>query len=274
MLSKWQPLHFIGRNQNQNMLQLSYNELGAGMPLVLLHGFCESKAIWADFAPSLALHCRVICVDLPGFGESALDKENCSMEAMAEAVAELLSSLQISHCVMIGHSLGGYVALAFAEKHANMLLGLGMFHSTAFADKPEKQENRNKTMAYIQAHGVAAFIKPFVPALFFHTSRKKLEKTIDSTIQIGLQTNIDTILAVTVAMRDRVDRTQVLENLQIPVLYIIGKQDTAVPFEMSLAQIQFPKNCMVQILNHTGHMGMFERKKETLLMIESFCRMV
>ncbi|MEY3451054.1 MAG: hypothetical protein RL711_879 [Bacteroidota bacterium] len=258
----------------KNMSQLSYNELGAGMPLVLLHGFCESKAIWNAFAPSLALHYRVICVDLPGFGESDLDKENCSMETMADAVASLLKSLQISHCVMVGHSLGGYVALAFAEKHAKMLLGLGMFHSTAFADKPEKQENRNKTMAYIQEHGVPAFIKPFVPALFFHTSRKTLEKAIDNTIQIGLQTSIDTVLAVTVAMRDRKDRTQVLADLNIPVLYIIGKQDTAVPLEMSMAQIEIPKNCMVQILNHTGHMGMFERKKETLLMIKNFCEMV
>ena len=103
---------------------------------------------------------------------------------------------------------------------------------------------------------------------------KRLEKEIEATIQIGLQTKLETVLAVTKAMRDRVDRTHVLENLKIPVLYIVGKQDSAVPFEMSMLQIQIPANCVVQILNHTGHMGMFERKKETLQMIDGFCKMV
>jgi pimeloyl-ACP methyl ester carboxylesterase len=256
------------------MSLLSYNDFGAGMPLVLIHGFCETKAIWDNYAPTLSLQYRVICIDLPGFGESALDADHCSIESMADEVAHLLNTLQITHCVMIGHSLGGYVSLAFAAKYAKMLLGLGMFHSTAYADKPEKQENRNKTMLYIQEHGVPAFIKPFVPALFFHTSRKRLEKEIEATIQIGLQTKLETVLAVTKAMRDRVDRTHVLENLKIPVLYIVGKQDSAVPFEMSMLQIQIPANCVVQILNHTGHMGMFERKKETLQMIDGFCKMV
>lgn len=256
------------------MSQLAYNELGSGTPVILIHGFCETKAIWDNYAPQLASKYRVICVDLPGFGESELDAENCSIEYMAEKVNQLLNDLRISHCVMIGHSLGGYVSLAFAEQFSEKLLGLGMFHSTAYADKPEKKENRNKTMAYIQEYGVHAFIKPFVPALFFHTSRKTLEKEIETTINIGLQTKIETVLAVTKAMRDRLDRTHVLAALKVPVLYIVGKEDTAVPFDMSMAQIQIPKHCVVQILTHTGHMGMFERKKETLQMIEGFCEMV
>jgi pimeloyl-ACP methyl ester carboxylesterase len=256
------------------MSSLAYNESGAGLPIILIHGFCETKSIWDDFAPGLAINYRVICIDLPGFGESKLEVEKCSMEYMADEVAALLHSLKISHCVMVGHSLGGYVGLAFAEKYDHMLLGLGMFHSTAFADKEEKKENRNKTMGYILEHGVPAFIKPFVPALFFHTSRKRLEKEIDTTIQIGLQSKIETVLAVTKAMRDRKDRTHVLENLNVPVLYIIGKEDSAVPFDMSMKQIQLPKHAVVQILNHTGHMGMFERKKETQQMIENFCKLV
>lgn len=262
------------QNKRIYMSQLSYNELGAGMPVILIHGFCETKAIWDDYAPTLALNYKVISIDLPGFGESELTTASCSIEYMAEEVAQLLHSLKISHCVMIGHSLGGYVTLAFAEKYPSMLLGMGMFHSTAYADKPEKQENRNKTMAYIKKFGVPEFINPFVPALFFHTSRKRLEAEIKKTIEIGLQTKLETILAVTVAMRDRIDRTHVLENLDIPVLYIIGKQDSAVPFELSMAQTEIPKHCIIQLLNHTGHMGMFERKKETLQMIDGFCKMV
>lgn len=249
---------------------LAYTEQGTGFPLVLIHGFCESKKIWQHFMGPLSRHYHVIAIDLPGFGESTHDVRYYSMEAMADAVCQLLVKLDIKKCVMVGHSLGGYVSLAFAEKYGDMLSGMGLFHSTAYADTEEKRQNRNKTIDYIERHGVEAFIKPFVPPLFFMRNRQRLEAEIALMTEIGLETPLETVLHVSKAMRDREDRSELVANLTIPVMYIIGKEDGSVPFEFSIKQCSLPKRSVVYIFEETGHMGMFERAPETLKAVEGF----
>lgn len=249
---------------------LAYTEQGSGFPVVLLHGFCESKKLWQHFTGPLSTHYRVIAIDLPGFGESVNDVRYYSMEAMADAVCQLLVQLNVKKCVLVGHSLGGYVSLAFAEKYVDMLSGLGLFHSTAYADTEEKKQNRNKTLDYIERHGVAAFIRPFVPPLFFMRNRQRLETEIAMMVEIGLETPLETVLHVTKAMRDREDRSEMLAQLDMPVLYIIGKEDGSVPVELSMKQATLPKKSVVYIFEETGHMGMFERAGETLKAVDAF----
>ncbi|MDW8296538.1 MAG: alpha/beta hydrolase, partial [Raineya sp.] len=114
------------------MQSLAYIEQGTGKNVVLLHGFCESKEIWKDFLPELAKNFRTIAVDIGGFGESAnLLPQPCTMETLAEQVFALLKELQISQAAFVGHSMGGYVALALAEKHPEIIEKLCLFHSTA-----------------------------------------------------------------------------------------------------------------------------------------------
>ncbi|MBY0425744.1 MAG: alpha/beta hydrolase [Cytophagales bacterium] len=251
------------------MSQLAYTDSGNGIPLVLLHGFCESKELWTEFSIELSQYFRVITVDLPGFGESTQLKIT-QMETLAESIYALLEDLRITKCVMVGHSLGGYVSLAFAESHPDYLLGLGLFHSTVFADPEEKKLNRNKTIEFLKANGVPAFIEPFVPGLFYPKFRKNHADAIHKLIDIGLKTSASAIIATTEAMRDRKDRSEVIKSLNVPVLYIIGKNDNAVPLESSLLQIALPQTAHVLILDDTAHMGMFERKKETFQFLKGF----
>ncbi|MFL5728399.1 MAG: alpha/beta fold hydrolase, partial [Cytophagaceae bacterium] len=129
---------------------LHYTESGRGKTIVLVHGFCESQEIWKKTQAALSAHYRVICPDLPGFGKSPLKVKDISIAYYAEMIKELLAFLNVEKCCMIGHSLGGYITLAFAEKYSAMLSSFGLFHSTAFADSPEKKENRNKTIQFIQ----------------------------------------------------------------------------------------------------------------------------
>ncbi len=251
---------------------LAYTERGNGETLVLIHGFCENKAVWDDFIEPLSKNYRVITLDLPGFGDSLNDVRFYSMEAMADAVYQLLVQLEVKKCVMVGHSLGGYVTLAFADKYADMLLGIGLFHSSAFPDSEEKRQNRNKVIDYVERNGVEAFIRPFVPPLFFMRNRERCEKDIQKMIDIGLETPLETITHVTKAMRDREDRVPLLNTLSFPVLFIVGKEDGSVPLEYSLQQIQLPKRSVVYFFEETGHMGMFERKEETLKAVDAFVR--
>lgn len=253
------------------MQNLAYTEKGKGSVVVLLHGFCESKEIWNDFINELSKYFRVIAMDLGGFGESANAlPEPCSMEIMAEQVIQTLQSLQVSQASFVGHSMGGYVALALAEKYPAMVEKLCLFHSTAFADSPEKKENRNKVIEFVQKAGVEAFISNFVRPLFYEGRWQELQQEIHFLEEIGKKTPLKTIVSVLGAMRDRKSSLDMLTNAKFPILYIIGKQDTAVVWESYQEQLRKIPNAQTLILDNTGHVGMLERPQETLETLKNF----
>ncbi len=243
---------------------LAYTQLGEGKDLLLVHGFGESKQMWKDFVPVLATHFRVTALDLGGFGESQdLLPLPCSLEALAEQVDALVRHLEIEKFAWVGHSLGGYVGLAYIEKYAHKLTALSLFHSTALADTEEKKKIRENVVNFIDKNGVAPFIENFVAPLFFETRHQELETSIAFIKNIALCTPKATLIEVMRAMRNRPDRTELLANANFPVQFIIGRQDNSVPFDSYAAQIVLPKNVDVQVLDQTGHMGMFERPELT-----------
>lgn len=250
---------------------LSYKEIGQGPVVVLVHGFCESNALWNDIADGLSANYRVVLPDLPGHGESPIfDKESYSMEYFADKLLDLLKALDIKKCVVIGHSLGGYVTLAFAEKYPTYLNGFGLFHSTAFEDSDEKKRNRDRTVEFIGKNGMDTFADSFVAPLFYPKTRVQMAKAIENMKNICRNTSSDAVIATTIAMRDRKERIDVLEKAEVPVLFIIGKEDNAVPLEKSLEQCYLPANHDVTILEEAGHMGMFEKQEEACTVLATF----
>ncbi|QHT68267.1 alpha/beta hydrolase [Rhodocytophaga rosea] len=250
---------------------LAYQLSGKGYPVVFLHGFCESKQVWENFAPNLQETFTTLIPDMPGFGESTGNTHYTNVEEMAGEVAKLLATLSINSCVIVAHSLGGYVALALAEKHPLLVKGLCLFHSTAYADSEEKKHTRNKTADFIEKNGLEPFAESFVPPLFFKGKRETLAPDMEKARQMVIQTPKETAVAVTKAMRDRPDRTQVLKEANYPVLFIAGREDEAVPLEAAKSQFFLPKRSIVHILPETAHMGMFERPRETVLIVSQFC---
>jgi pimeloyl-ACP methyl ester carboxylesterase len=253
---------------------INYSDTGSGIPVVFLHGFCESKEFWNDFKDSLSSKFRIICPDLPGFGESPLRKKEITIEYMADKVHDLLNHLGIDKCIMIGHSMGGYVTLAFAEQYAESLTAIGLFHSTAFPDSQEKRKARNKTIEFIEKHGPQAFADSFVAPLFYEPNRQRLKETIEWLKSVVAGTSPEGIIAAVKAMRDRKNRTEVLSNIKVPVLFIIGEQDSAVPLDASLEQASMPNKAVKHVLSGCGHMGMFEKPEETLKIVEDFLSVV
>lgn len=251
---------------------LSYTDLGKGHTVVLLHGFCESKDVWQDFQERLSKHFRVITPDLPGFGDNSPLESDITMEGMADSLHTLLKSLHTGRCTLIGHSMGGYVSLAYAEKYPEMLNGLGLFHSTAYPDAPEKQETRDKVISFLERNSVESFIEGFIAPLFYFKNRKYLQEEIQLVTEIGKRTPLSTAIHVTRAMRDRRDRTNVLQKVNFPVMFIAGREDQAVNFKASQKQFFMPAQATIHVLPETAHMGMFERKEETLAMCEGFVR--
>jgi len=252
---------------------LSYTASGKGNAVVLVHGFCEDLTIWSDYAQRLSADYHVIVPDLPGFGKSSPELgEAVNMEYYARRVHEVLDIALTNQeqVTFIGHSLGGYVALAFAELYPERLNGIGLFHSTAFADNEEKKQSRDKVAQYIQDKGVGAFTDSFVEPLFYAGNRMRLKEEIESIKQQARLTSKEGAVAATLAMKDRPDRTAVLKESKVPVLFIAGKKDTSVPLEKSMDQFYFPAKSLVYVLDNVGHMGMVEEKEECFTVVKAF----
>jgi len=243
--------------------------VGSGSTVVLLHGFLEELSIWNDISQKLSLTNQVIAIDLPGFGKSGSISETHSMNLMAEVVNEILLSECVSVCIIIGHSMGGYIALAFAELFPKKISGLVLFHSQASADDCEAKKNRDRTIEIVN-NNHSKFISSFIPLLFTETNVGKYKVEIEHLTKVSLQTKDEGIIASLRGMRDRKDHIELLKELKIPILFIVGKQDSRIPLEKINQQISLPRISEALILDNVGHMGFIEAKDITFASIASF----
>lgn len=249
--------------------RIAYCDEGQGSPVVLLHGFTESMEIWEDFMSVLAESNRVICIDLPGHGQSECVAEIHSMELMAEVVKKVLDILKVSRAALLGHSMGGYVALAFAEKYPEFLSGLCLFHSTATADTPEARTNRNRTIEFVKQHH-SSFISTFIPELFAPASQDLFKEQISHLVASARRMTPEGIIAAQYGMRDRSDQTAVLRDTHYPVLFMLGKLDNRIPYESTLKQVALPEDAVLLSLGGVAHMGYIEARDKTLYALRVF----
>lgn len=231
-----------------------HQESGTGQPLILLHGFCETSDIWNEFVPRLSDRFRVICPDLPGFGKSKILKTPFSIGDVAAEIALWMRELDITRSVLVGHSLGGYVTLAIANKHEEMLAGIGLFHSTALSDTEEKKLNRNKVIDFVTRNGVKPYIDTFVPGLFYDKNSPVMEKVSE----LLSKASPEALTAYLAAMRDRPDQTVLVARFPKPVLFLCGDKDELISVESVQKQAKTAQKGTLRILQETGHMGMFE----------------
>ncbi len=249
--------------------QISYKEKGAGNAVVLLHGFTESAAIWDFFAENLADSFRVITIDLPGHGHSECIGEVHPMGQMGEVVKTVLDHLNISEAVVIGHSMGGYVALAMARVYPKLFRGLGLFHSTSLADSEESREAREMAIkAIIEDH--QGFLFGFIPELFAPEAREVLATEIEELIAGANKMSKKAVIAAQEGMKTRSSSLDVLINAKFPVMFIAGQKDSRVPFENIWVQMALTEEAHSLILRNVGHMGFLEAKQHTFDFTKAF----
>lgn len=238
---------------------------------MLVHGFGEDSRIWDHQKTLLEKKYHVIVPDLPGTGGSTLPTDEVlSMESMAKDVKAVLDAEQIDRCVLLGHSMGGYVTLAFAELFPSYLSGFGLIHSTAAADTEAKKEARRKGIDFINANGAGAFLKTTIPNLFSGEFRQSQPGVVEDLIERGQALSAEVLIACYEAMMARPDRTPVLKTATVPVLLFIGGQDQAVNPEDALQQATLPSVCQVHFSPTIAHMGMYEAPEELNRQINSF----
>ena len=240
-----------------------YRVTGNGKPVVLLHGFGEDGNIWNAQVAYLKDRFCLIVPDLPGSGGSEMIKD-MSIVGMAEVIKAILAEEKTVECCMLGHSMGGYITLALAEKYPALLKRFGLVHSSAFADSEEKKIARSKSIAFIKNIGAYQFLKTSIPGLFKGSDGSKpSDPYIYDLIEKGNNFSPEALIQYYEAMRNRPDRTEVLKNFIGPILFVMGEYDTAAPFQDSLKQCYLPHMAHVHILRNSAHMGMLEETVKT-----------
>ena len=243
----------------------------AGDCLMLVHGFCEDRSMWEHWLSKLVAEYRVIVVDLFGFGESELLEDWQIVEA-ADLMAAVLEVESVMKTVFVGHSLGGYIGAAFAEKYGDLLNGLVFFHSTSYADSVEKRADREKLIGFIGRYGTKPFLKAFFKKLLLPDFVKRKPTVLADLKKRAARYAPNVLTTATRAMQLRPDRSVVLATLACPVAFIIGKQDVFVPYEQNLRECYLAKVGSVHLLEEVGHAGMFEASEETLGIVMDFVR--
>jgi pimeloyl-ACP methyl ester carboxylesterase len=256
-----------------NKLTLSYHVYGNGVPVILIHGFAETHSIWKNQIEYLGNYCKLIIPDLPGSGESLLANtcaKKLTIEELAESVFSIINNENIEQCIMLGHSMGGYVTLAFAEKYPEKLKAFGFVQSTAFADNEEKKQVRNKAINVMEAYGGYTFLKTATPGLFADEFKAAHKYVVDELVEAGKSFETKNLQQYYYAMMQRPERTSVLKNNKLPVLFVIGEEDIAAPLQDVLKQVYLPDIAYIYILEKTGHMSMLEAPEKLNTILENF----
>jgi len=256
------------RYRNAN---ISFTDQGKGKAVVLLHGFLGSAAIWQGLTEDLSRSYRVIAIDLPGHGHSDCIGYVHSMDRMAKAVKAVMDHLRLKKYVMIGHSMGGYVTLAFADLFPDNLKGFCLFHSTAYPDSDEKKVDRLRAIQVVKANK-SVYTKNTIRNLFAQKNLRYLKEEIAFAYGIAKQTSQQGIVAALLGMRDRPARDLILGMVHYPIMMVIGEHDNVLAPEPLLEQSQFIKNPTVLYLEHDGHFGFLESPRQVAKEMRKFLR--
>jgi pimeloyl-ACP methyl ester carboxylesterase len=253
--------------------KLTYSVYGRGKTIVFIHGFGEDYTIWNKQVDYLQSNFKLIVPSLAGTGESSL-YNNLSIESMAQDIKAILDAENTDQCIMLGHSMGGYITLAFAEQYPALLSAFGLIHSTAYADSEEKKQARKKSIDFINQNSATEFIKATIPNLFGEKFKQLYPEKVNELIEQGKQFSKETLVAYYNAMIDRKDRTHVLKQSTVPVLFFIGEEDKAVNPADAIAQTALPTVCHAELIKDIGHMGMWEATEQLNHTIDKFIQFV
>ncbi|UOK43303.1 MULTISPECIES: alpha/beta fold hydrolase [Flavobacterium] len=239
--------------------KIAYSESGKGTAVVLLHGFLENATMWDFYVAEFAKKYRVITIDLLGHGQTECMGYVHTMEDMADAVHAVLHELRIRKAFFVGHSMGGYVSLAFAELYPDNVKGLVLLNSTSRADSDERKLNRDRAIIAVKQN-YSAFISMAIANLFSEENRDRLTEEIEYVKVEALKTPLQGIVAASEGMKIRKDREVILHFAPYPILLILGKKDPVLIYEDNLEQIE---GTNVQLVSFSGgHMSHIENRDQ------------
>lgn len=251
--------------------KIRYTSTGKGRAVVLLHGFLESLEVWYGngFAQELSKRYRLIAIDLPGHGKSDCLGYVQTMERMADVVKDVMDECGLRRYVIVGHSMGGYVGLAFAEKYSAHLSGLCLFHSTARPDSDAKKLDRDRAIRIVKRDPIK-YTRALIENLFALANVRYLKKEIAWLRKIASRTKKQGIVACLEGMKIRPGREVILKFSEFPIQIIAGTRDNLIPYDSLVEQAALNPAIRLVTLERTGHMGFIEAKAITLKKVAAF----
>ncbi len=250
---------------------VTYTDSGKGRVVVLLHGFLGSSDIWEKTIAALSTSYRVIAINLPGHGGTDCFGYVHTMELNARCVKAVMDHLRLKKYVIVGHSMGGYTALAFAEMFPDNVKGLCLYHSTAYADTEEKKRDRTRSVKVVKANH-RIYTSEVIKNLFADKNKKYLKQEIAFAQKIASTVSKQSVIASLEGMKDRPNRDLVLGMVQYPVMMVIGEHDRSLPAAQLLEQSELLKNKHLLYLEHDAHMGFLESPMASNIALKKFLR--
>lgn len=247
--------------------KISFTDSGKGTAVVLLHGFLENSSMWHYFVPHFNKKNRVVTIDLLGHGNTESMGYVHTMEDQAEIVRAVLNHLKIKKAIFVGHSMGGYVALAFAELYPDFIKGLVLLNSTSLADSDEKKKNRDRAIKAVKKDYIT-FVRLSIANLFSEEKRNVLIDEIEKVKIEALKTPLQGIIAALEGMKIRIDREVLLHFSYYPKLLILSRKDPVLIYEETIKQTE---NTEVELVSFPdGHMSHIENRAEILTILMDF----
>ncbi len=250
-------------------VNFTYKDKGKGPVVIFLHGFLENQSMWTGLVESLPKSYRKITIDLPGHGDSGNLGYIHTMEEMAEVVKALFDHLKLKKAFLAGHSMGGYVGLAFAEKHPELVRGIILMNSSARADSDSKKKDRSRAIKVVKQNH-KSFIRTAIPLLFRPKNRRTMREVVNVVKAEALKTSQQGVIAALEGMKVRPDREVLLHFAPYPFLFIAGKNDPVFPFEV--LQDQLEAHRVTACITENGHMAHLEDEETVVKAIKEFLR--
>jgi len=250
--------------------RIHYSDSGEGTPVVLLHGYLESSEVWNGFAEKMLERFRIISVDLPGHGLSDSYGATHTMEFMATVVKELTDSLNLRKVFLTGHSLGGYVTLAFLDFFPDSLSGYCLFHSHPFPDNPETIGKRMREIVMVQEGKKEMMYPENIIGMFARSNLELFSDTVQRSKEIASGINGKGIIAILNGMMARPSRLSLMEEGRVPCLWILGAMDNYIACETVQTRVKLPSNARVMVLEKSGHMGFVEEEELSVKVVSDF----
>jgi pimeloyl-ACP methyl ester carboxylesterase len=243
--------------------RVHFETIGSGPVLVLLHGFLENLEMWQSMLPTLSKNYQVVQIDLCGHGKSPVLKTKPAISLMAKSVNEVLADLKINRFIVVGHSMGGYVALELLKQSPDQIVGLCLYHSTALADSEEKRENRDRAIKAVNANK-QDFIIAAIPQLFSPENQTKCAVEIENAVEVARRTRMEGLLYCLKAMKLRNDSSKLVSANADKIYYIVGEYDSVLPLSLMEQEMQLVNRYHRIVLKDTGHMSHLEKPELAL----------
>ncbi|MDR1983388.1 MAG: alpha/beta hydrolase [Prevotellaceae bacterium] len=253
-----------------NNIAMRASDTGKGKVIILLHGYLETMEIWENTISELSKQFRTVAVDLPGHGLSKFNEGSTTMEFMADCIKSLLDKLKISECLIVGHSMGGYVALAFAKKYPETAKALCLFSSTPNGDTEQKKKDRDREIELIKAGKLELILKTNVKRGFADINVKKFDEEIFAIEDTATVADTDGIIAALQAMKMREDMNDFMKTIQHKTLFVFGKFDNYITFDVAENIMQKYPQATAAILQNSGHNGFIEEPEESVKILCDF----